>query len=149
MVVAQRGLLHYRVQTVANIDGDIVDFIRHLLRLLPLLNLPLPLVGSSAHVDELLVALVCDDGVLDLLSPPRENFLLNLFRTLGVGDSSVELGVPYLLLVARKPSSEENEERKIHYESSYQGEDQADTEEEAENDILQGWSRNTIRKGVI
>ena len=124
-----------------------VALFQHLLiRLLPLLHLLLPLVGGSAYVDELLVALVSDDGVLDLLPPPRQNFLLNLFRTLRIGDLSIELGVSYLLLVAWKPSPDENDERKIHQESCYDGEDESDTEEEAENDIYQGWPGNTERQ---
>jgi len=138
--LCQWGLLHHWVQSVASIDGDMVALLQHLLvRLLPLLNLPLPLVGGPAHVDELLVALVCDDGVPDLLPSPRQDLLLNLLRTLRVGDSSVELRVPDLLLVAREPSADEDEEGKIHDETSEDGEDEADTEDETEKDILQGW----------
>lgn len=143
------GLLHNGVQTVANIEGDVVDIVdllQHLLRLLPLLNLPLPLVGGTADVDELLVALICDDGVPDLLSPPRQNLILNLLRTLRVGDRSVELGVSYLLLVAGKPSADENDERKIHEESGDEREDKADTEEETEDDVLQGGPGNAQRQ---
>ena len=148
-VLKLRGVcfLHYRVQTVANIDGDMVPLLQRLLvRLLPLLHLLLPLVGGSAHVDELLVALVSDDGVLDLLPPPRQNFLLNLFRTLRIGDLSVQLCVSYLLLVAWKPSPDENDQGEVHHESCYEGEDEADTEEEAENDVFQGGSRNAERQ---
>ena len=124
-----------------------VALFQHLLiRLLPFLHLLLPLVGGSAHVDELLVALVCDDGVLDLFPSPRQNLFLNLFRTLRIGDLSIELGVSYLLLVAWKPSPDENNQGEVHHESCYEGEDEADTEEEAENDIFQGGSRNAERQ---
>ena len=124
-----------------------VALFQHLLiSLLPLLHLPLPLVGGSADVDELLVALVSDDGVLDLFPSPRQNLFFNLFRTLRIGDLSIKLGVSYLLLVAWKPSPDENDQRKIHQESCYDGEDEADTEEETENDIAQGGPGNTERQ---
>lgn len=129
-------LLQDRIQSVADIDGH-GAFSQHgaFLGFLPLLHLLPPFVGCPVHVDELLVALVCDDGVLYLFSPPCQNFLLNLFGALFISNSSVQLGVPDLFLVVWEPSPDEYQQWERHHYGGNDGEDQSDTENEAEYDV--------------
>ena len=123
------SLLHYWIQSIANVEGDIALRQQSTpLSLFPLLNLLPPLVSSPVDVDELFIALVSDDGVLDLFLPPGDDLLFYLLHGLGIGYFSIQLRVSYNLPVVWKPPSDEDSEGKQHYNDCNDGEDETDTE---------------------
>ena len=97
------------IKTKTNIDSHI-SLGKNVLVLLPLhLNLLHPLVGGSVHINELFIALVSDNGVLDLFSSSGQNLLLYLSSSLLPEYDPVQTAISYFPPIVGDPSSDEDQ----------------------------------------
>lgn len=97
------------IKTISNIDCHI-SFSQNVLFLVPFhLHLPLPFVCGSVDVDELFIALVSDNGVLNLFSASGQNLLLNLSSSLLPEYDPVKLAISYFPAIVGNPSSDEDQ----------------------------------------
>ena len=138
-------LLH-SVKTISNIHCH-VSLRQNIFLLVPLhFHLPLPFVGGSVDVDELFVALISDDGVLNLFSSSGQDLLLQLLSSLLPEYDPIQPALPHSAPVVWNSPPDEDQGWEWEEESCESGEYEEDTGHETQDNIALWRVRNGERQ---